>query len=364
MPAEWEPHAATWIAWPHNRTDWPKKFEPVPWIYAEIVRHLAVAERVEILVNDAAAERRVRAILASVQTPIANVRFHRFPTNRSWTRDYGPTFVRMDGVILRDGQIAAELGTDDVPGPDRIGCVKWRFNGWAKYSDWKKDDLAGDAIVRRLNLRSWTPELAGPKPRRIVLEGGAIEVNGRGTLLTTEECLLSPRIQQRNPGFSREDLERVFADYLGIRKTIWLGRGIAGDDTHGHIDDIARFVAPDTVLAAIEPDPADPNHVPLRDNLARLRAATDQDGRRLRVIELPMPAPVVFNGQRLPASYANFYLANGLVLVPTFGDPNDIIALDTFAELFPDRRIVPIYCRDLVLGLGTLHCLTQQQPAP
>jgi len=342
MPAEWEPHAATWLAWPHNRTDWPGKFEAIPWVYAEIVRHLARVERVHILVNDAAHQLRARQVLERSSVPLARLSFHRFPTNRGWTRDSCPIF-------LVDGR--------------RLALTKWRFNAWAKYPDWRKDEAAARRVARFTKLPAWFPtsEIAG-KQRPVVLEGGSIDVNGRGLLLTTEECQLS-RTQQRNPGLSRRGLEKVFADYLGIRKVIWLKRGIVGDDTHGHVDDIARFVSPSTVVAAVERNRRDPNYTPLQANLRRLRAATDLAGRRLHVVELPMPAPVVFRGQRLPASYANFYIANRLVLVPTFDDPNDRLALSLLSGLFPGRQVVGIHCLDLVWGLGTIHCMTQQQPA-
>jgi agmatine deiminase len=362
MPAEWEPHDSTWLAWPHNRTDWPGKFEPIPWVYTEIVRHLAQVERVDILVNDGAAEKRVRKLLGLTSVPLGGVVFHRLPTNRGWTRDSLPIFVRMDGTVLRNRQVVAQLAVEDIPAQSRLGAVKWRFNAWAKYRDWARDEAAARKIVHRLGLPAWFPaiEVAG-REVKVVLEGGSIDVNGCGTLLTTEECLLSPQ-QQRNPGLAREHLEQLFAEYLGVHKVIWLNRGIVGDDTHGHIDDIARFVAPDTVLACTEYEPGDPNHEPLKENLARLRAATDQDGRLLRVVELPMPSPVSFQGRRLPASYANFYVANRTVLVPTFNDANDRRALNLFAELFRDRQVVGIYCGDLVWGFGTLHCMTQQQP--
>jgi agmatine deiminase len=304
------------------------------------VRHLARGERVSILVDDPAAARRARGVLADAGADLAAVDFVRAPTDRSWTRDYGPIFVRRD----RDGDVA---------------LTNWRFTGWAKYPNHRRDDAVPDRVARRFRRRQWRPALGS---RRIVLEGGSIDVNGRGTLLTTEECLLSS-VQARNPGLGRLEMERVFADYLGVRKVLWLGRGIAGDDTHGHIDDIARFVGPETVVAAVEPDANDPNHGPLRENLARLESMTDQDGGRLRVVPLPMPAPVVFADQRLPASYLNFYVGNQIVLVPTFNDPRDRDALAILAGLFPGRRVVGIHAVDLVLGLGTLHCLTQQEPA-
>ncbi|HYX70139.1 MAG TPA: agmatine deiminase family protein, partial [Terriglobales bacterium] len=341
MPAEWEPHSATWLAWPHNRTDWPGKFEAIPWVYAEIVRHLARVERVHLLVNDAAHQRRAQEVLRRSSVPLDQLDFHRFPTNRGWTRDSCPIFL-----LSRDPRDRR-----------RLALAKWRFNAWAKYPDWRKDEAAARRIVRAMKVPSWFPsaEVAG-KRRPVVLEGGSIDVNGRGLLLTTEECQLSST-QQRNPGLGRSDLERVFADYLGIGKVLWLERGIMGDDTHGHVDDIARFVSPDTVVAAVERNRNDENYAPLQANLRRLRAATDQDGRRLNVVELPMPAPVVFRGQRLPASYANFYIANRLVLVPTFDDPNDRVALNLLSDLFPDRQVVGIHCGDLVWGLGALHCM-------
>ena len=342
MPAEWEPHAATWIAWPHNREDWPGKFGSIPWVYVEIVRHLHRVERVRILVQDARAERRAESALRRGGVDPGRVDFFRFPTDRVWMRDSGPIFVK------RGREVAV---TD------------WRFNAWAKHPNWRRDDRLPDRVSRALGLRQWKPAITvGRRSRRVVLEGGSIDVNGRGTLLTTEECLLSS-VQARNPGLGREDVERVLGDYLGVRKVLWLGRGIAGDDTHGHVDDLARFVNPTTAAVVAEDDRADENYEPLRENLGRLRRMTDQDGRRLRVVTLPMPEPVVFDGQRLPASYANFYIANGLVLVPTFNDPKDRIALSALAGLFPDRKVVGIHAVDLVWGLGTLHCMTQQEPA-
>ncbi|OGG51434.1 MAG: agmatine deiminase [Candidatus Handelsmanbacteria bacterium RIFCSPLOWO2_12_FULL_64_10] len=342
MPAEWDPHAATWVAWPHNRDDWPGKFGPIPWVYVEIVRHLHRVERVRILAQDARTERRASSLLVRGGVDLSRVDFFRFPTDRAWTRDFGPIFVK------RDGEVAA---------------TNWGFNAWAKYPDWRRDDRVPDLIGRALRLREWRPTaMVKGRRRRVALEGGSVDVNGRGTLLTTEECLLSP-VQARNPGLTRRGVERVLADYLGVRKTLWLRRGIVGDDTHGHVDDLARFANPTTVVIASEDDPADENYEPLRENLRLLRGMTDQDGRRLRVVTLPMPDPVVFDGQRLPASYANFYVANGLVLAPTFNDAKDRVALSVLAGLFPGRRVVGIHAVDLVWGLGTLHCMTQQEPA-
>jgi agmatine deiminase len=349
MPAEWEAHDATWMAWPHYRDDWPGKFEPIPWVYAEIIRHLARRERVELIVNDAAAEKRTRKTLGRANAVSDNIRFHRWPTNRVWTRDSGCTFTTTpsDELPKKDGVSAPELV-----------AATWRFNAWAKYSNYQHDEKIGNLMAKTVNAREFRPVFG---KNRVVLEGGSIDVNGLGTLLTTEECLLS-EVQQRNPKMGRADYEAVFAESLGIKNVIWLGSGIAGDDTHGHVDDITRFVGPDTVVTAVEANPDDSNYEPLRENIRRLRAATDQDGRSLAIVELPMPAPVVFEGRRLPASYGNFYIANGIVLVPVFNDPNDRFALDILADVFPDREVVGIYSGDLIWGFGAMHCMTQQQP--
>lgn len=342
MPAEWEPHEATWMAWPHFRGDWPGKFEPVPWVYAEIVRHLTVEEKVHILVNDGAAEKKAQKVLATIPVQLGNIFFHRWPTDRVWTRDSGPIFLKS-----KSGETA---------------LTHWKFNAWGKYPNWKHDAKIPTRIAALLKIPSWQPKVnVNSREHPVVLEGGSIDVNGCGTLLTTEECLLS-KVQERNPGLQRAHMETALTDHLGIRKIIWLGGGIAGDDTHGHVDDIARFVAPDTVVAAVEKNSRDENYEPLQENLRRLQSATDQESRGLRIIELPMPAPVFFKGRRLPASYANFYIANGLVLVPTFNDTNDRIALNILAELFSSRKVVGIYCGDLIWGFGALHCMTQQQP--
>jgi agmatine deiminase len=327
MPAEWEPHEGTWLAWPHEKSDWPGKFAPIPWLYGEIVRHLARVERVHILVDDEPSERAVRKILKTCHADLAQVDFFRHPTNRSWTRDFCPLFIR---------------------NKTELAITHWRFNGWAKYSNYEFDSQVPHFLSQKFEMERWAPD--------VVLEGGSIDVNGEGLLLTTEECLLAD-VQARNPSLSKHALERALRDYLGIREVIWLGRGIAGDDTHGHVDDLARFTSKDTIVTVVELDKSDPNHEPLKENLARLRARKD-----LKIATLPMPEPIYFQGQRLPASYANFYIANQIVLVPVFGDPNDRVALNTLARLFPDRKIIGIYSRDLVLGLGTLHCMTMQQP--
>jgi agmatine deiminase len=344
MPAEWEPHAATWLAWPHNRADWPGKFQSIPWIYADIVRHIARGECVSIVVNDAAHQRSAQKVLREAHVPQDKVEFFRGKTDRVWTRDSGPIFLISD----QEGKLAA---------------THWQFNGWAKYRNYKNDEKLPELIARKLRITSFQPEITiDGKRKRVVLENGSLDVNGRGTLLTSEECLLSD-VQQRNPGVSREELEDIFLHFFGVTKTIWLGKGIAGDDTHGHVDDVARFVAPNKVVLAVENNTSDANYAPLKDNLRRLKTATDQDGKPLEIIELPLPAPITFRRQRLPASYANFYIANAAVLVPTFNDPNDRIALTLLAGLFPDREVVGIYCGDFIWGLGAIHCATQQQPA-
>ncbi|HEX6503863.1 MAG TPA: agmatine deiminase family protein [Terriglobales bacterium] len=351
MPAEWEPHAATWLAWPHYRNDWPGKFEPIPWVYAEIVRNLARHERVELIVKNAGAEKQAKKILDRANARSKNVRFHRWPTDRVWTRDSGCTFVSPHAEAAAPGHANSDLDTS-------LAAIKWRFNAWAKYPNWKLDEKIGSRMAKAAHANEIRP-LFGKE--RVVLEGGSIDSNGQGTLLTTEECLLSPE-QQRNKGMGREDYEKIFHDYLGIKTTIWLGRGIVGDDTHGHVDDLSRFVDPTTVVTVVEQNSNDPNYAPLQENLNRLRRATDQDGKPLQVIEIPMPGPVVFEGRRLPASYANFYIANGLVLVPVFNDRNDRVALNILSDLFPDREVVGIYSGDLIWGFGALHCMTQQQP--
>jgi agmatine deiminase len=339
MPAEWERHEATWLAWPHEISDWPGKFAPIPWVYGEIVRHLSRVEKVRILVEDADAEQKAKRVLKKSGAEMAAVEFFHVPTDRSWARDFCPIFVR------------------DAQGQHKI--LNWQFNGWAKYANSRHDDAVTEILARQLGFDMWSPRWNG---QRLVLEGGSIDVNGAGTILTTEECLLS-EVQARNPGLGREDMEAVFREYLGARHTLWLRSGIAGDDTHGHVDDLARFTDARTVAIAAESDPSELNYEPLQENLALLREMRDQDGHSLRLKTLPMPEPVFFDGQRLPASYANFYVANGLVLAPTFNDANDRVALAKLAELFPDRKVVGIAATDLVLGLGTLHCMTQQQPA-
>jgi len=357
MPAEWEPHASTWLAWPHYRGDWPGKFEPIPWVYAEIIRHLGRHERIDLIVNNAASAKHARGILDKADALTKSVRFHRWPTNRVWTRDSGCTFVLCGAGAMARKKRKAQVG--DIAPKTGLSAVTWRFNAWAKYSNYQHDAKIGNRMAKAANASTIRP-VQGES--RVVLEGGSIDVNGCGSLITTEECLLS-RTQQRNPGMSRADYEKLFSDRLGITNVIWLGSGITGDDTHGHVDDITRFVAPRTVVTAAESDPRDPNYGPLRENIRRLRTATDQDGKPLSIVELPMPGPVVFEKRRLPASYANFYIANGIVLVPVFNDPNDRVALNILASQFPDREVVGIYSGDLIWGFGAMHCMTQQQPA-
>jgi len=348
MPAEWEPHESTWLAWPHFRGDWPGKFEPIQWVYAEIVRNLARHERVDLIVNDASWEKRARAVLEKADALSDNVCFHRWRTDRVWTRDSGCIF-------LTPAADQADSG---------LRALHFQFNAWAKYPDYKFDKKNGERMAKAAGARVVQPLSAR---NRVVLEGGSIDVNGCGTLLTTEECLLSAT-QQRNPTMDRAAYEQMFADYLGAQSVIWLDSGITGDDTHGHIDDITRFVGPNTVVTMVEDDEQSENYAALQANLGRLKSARTpdgqkSDGRKLDIVEIPLPRPIVFEGRPLPASYANFYIANGVVLVPVFNDPNDRIALNTLAECFPAREIVPIYCGDLIWGFGALHCMTQQQPA-
>ena len=342
LPAEWEPHEATWIGWPHNRSDWPGKFAPIPWVYGEIVRRLAPGEIVRVLVESKTHEQAARRILERIGCDTAHVEFFRLPTDRGWTRDSGPTF------LYREEKRS------------QVAVCRFRFNGWARYDDWKKDDAVPPKIGRRLGLRLFESRLDG---REIVLEGGAIDANGSGTILTTEECLLDPKVQVRNPGMTRRQYEQVFRDFLGAGNVLWLNRGIAGDDTHGHVDDIARFVNHRTVVLCREENSADENYGVLEENRERLEGMRVEDGSKIEVVFLPMPSPLFFDGRRLPASYANLYIGNAAVLVPTFNDPRDRAALGVLSELFTDRPVVGIHAVDLVWGLGTIHCLTRQQPA-
>jgi agmatine deiminase len=375
MPAEWEPHAATWLAWPHYEGDWPGKFEPIPWVYAEIIRALAKHEPVELVVTDASAAKQARRVLERADALSDNIRFHYWRTNRVWLRDSGCIFLskqppgfappdypgRLSPHENREGHefaAAVKQPKNDALAPESPIALKFRFNAWAKYSNWRLDDKIGSLMAKVAKADEVHPESLGA---RIVLEGGSIDVNGAGTILTTEECLLSKE-QARNPHMTRVHYEKAFADYLGAAHTIWLGHGIFGDDTHGHVDDLTRFVSQSTVLTMVEPDSRDVNHGPLRANLRRLQSARDQNDKQLTIVEVPMPPPILFESRRLPASYANFYIANGVVLAPVFNRPNDRMALNTLAELFPTREIVPIYSGDFIWGFGAMHCMTQQQP--
>jgi agmatine deiminase len=333
MPAEWEPHEGTWLAWPHNKDHWPGNFDPIPKVYAEMIRILASSEKVFICVNDAAAEDVARSVLRKNGANSDQVIFHHIPTNSSWTRDFGPIFVR------------------DSNG-NRV-ITDWIFNSWGgKYPPWDLDDVVPQHVSKNLNLPVVEPG--------IVLEGGSIDVNGKGTLLTTEQCLLN---QNRNPHLNRKQIEEYLGKYLSVTNILWLKEGIIGDDTDGHIDDIARFVDETTVVTAIDENESDDNYQILKKNFEDLKKMHDQDGRPLNVIPLPMPDPVIYEETRLPASYANFYIANSVVIVPTFRCKQDEQAMKILRELFPTREVIGIDCVDLVWGLGTFHCSTQQQPA-
>jgi agmatine deiminase len=336
MPAEWEPHRGTWLSWPHKEASWPGGFEPVPDIFAQIVAHLAPHEEVHINAGDAELEASAREALRRADVPLSRITFHRHPTNDAWCRDHGPIFVER----VERGQRTPVI-------------LDWGYNAWGnKYPPFDLDDVVPTRIAAELDLPVMAPGM--------VLEGGSIDVNGAGTLLTTEQCLLHPN---RNPGLSRADIEAALGDFLGARHVLWLGLGIEGDDTDGHIDDLTRFVDERTVVTVVEDDPRDSNYQPLKDNLDRLRGMTDQDGRPLRVVELPMPPALYRDRQRLPASYANFYIANGVVLVPGFEPARDERARAVLQEVFPGRRVSVIDCTDLVWGLGAIHCVTQQWPA-
>jgi len=347
MPAEWVPHEATWLGWPHNETDWPGKLDTIRWVYGEMVRKIGEGELVRILVRNPTEEKQARHHLKLARAPLRNVRFVRHPTNRGWTRDSGPIHVRRRKA---EGRLRKS----------ETAIVHFHFNAWAKYDDWRKDRRVPETAAKLLRKPLFHARFKG-KP--FVLEGGGIEVNGRGTLLTTEECYLHPRIQVRNPGMSRAEYEATFKEYLGVKNVIWLQNGPVGDDTHGHIDDICRFVDRRTLVLIKETNRRDINHKPLAGNWERVQDLRLEDGSKPDVVPLPMPSPLYFGRDRLPASYANFYICNAAVLVPTFNDPNDHVALGILGELFKDRPVVGIHAVDLVLGFGSLHCLTQQQPA-
>ncbi len=348
MPPEWAPHLCCYLAWPHNLDTWPGKFDVIPPIYADMVAAIARLEPVRLMVNDETQIDEVRAMIRDAArrqgdndgAAIGAVDIFYLPTNDAWARDHGPIFVN-------------RLTADSSAGPNQL-ALDWSFNSWGqKYGAFDLDDV----VPQKLGLL-YGFEVIEPG---IVLEGGSIDVNGAGSVLTTESCLLNPN---RNPALSRADIEDYLRTYLGVTNVLWLGDGIAGDDTDGHIDDLARFVARDTIVTVVEDDPADVNYSTLRDNLGRLRAMRDQDGRPFKIETLPMPPAVIYDGTRLPASYANFYIANRAVLMPTFESPRDTVAASTLSRLFPGRHVVGVPSTDLVWGLGSVHCLSQQHPAP
>ncbi len=349
MPAEWEPHAATWLGWPHNETDWPGKLDTIRWVYGEMVRKISAGEIVRLLVRHRSEQQLAGHYLKRAGCDLKRVEFVIHPTNRGWTRDSGPIFVRRRNSKSQIPDSQSETA-----------IVHFHFNAWAKYPDWQKDRRVPEMAARRLRRKLFRAACHG---RPFVIEGGGIEVNGRGTLLTTEECYLHPKVQVRNPGLDRKDIEATLKQFLGVTNVLWLLNGPVGDDTHGHIDDICRFVNRKTLVLVRETNRKDVNFRPLAENWDRIRHLRLEDGSRPEVVPLPMPAPLGFDGDRLPASYANFYIGNAAVLVPTFNDPNDRVALGILGELFHDRPVVGIHAVDLVLGFGTLHCLTQQQPA-
>jgi len=338
IPAEWEKHEATWIGWPHNEEDWPGKITPIPWVYGEMVRRIAEGEKVRIIVENKAHEAGAVKVLKNVGANLKNVQFYRLKTDRGWLRDSGPAFVKKKG---------------------NVALSAFTFNAWAKYDNYRKDQKIPKLISESLKLKKYDV-VYNSKP--VVLEGGSIDINGKGTLITTEECLMDAKKQVRNPGFEKQDYEKVFKEYLGIKNTIWLGKGIAGDDTHGHVDDLCRFVNKNTLLLVQEKNKKDANYYNLKENKERLQDVCLQNGSKPEIVELPMPSPLYFMGERLPASYANFYISNACVLVPTFNDVNDRTALGIISELITDRPVIGIHAVDLVWGLGTIHCLTHEQP--
>ena len=337
MPAEWEPHTATWLTWPRPEgISFPDKYDSVPPVYAEVIRHLVKVEDVNINVWDAAMEETVRRFLGAQAVPLERVHFHPFPSYEPWCRDHGPIFLVRDTPPHRDRAI-----------------VDWAYNAWGgKYPPYDLDDAIPQHVARLRQLPLFSPGM--------ILEGGSIEVNGRGTVLTTASCLLN---RNRNPNLDKEQIEQNLMDYLGAHQVLWLGDGIIGDDTDGHIDDLARFANPSTIITTIEQDPADENYPILQENLKKLRGFRDAKAQPFRVVELPMPGRVEYQGQRLPATYANFYIANGLVLVPTYRHENDGVALRILQREFPQRAVVGIDSTELIWGLGSFHCITQQEPA-
>jgi agmatine deiminase len=340
MPAEWEKHEATWLGWPHNASDWPGKFEIIPWVYGEMVRKISGGENIRLIVRHKADENFARRVFKHVGVDLRKIQFVTHPTNRGWTRDTGPVFVKRS--------LKSETA-----------IVHFHFNGWAKYDNWRKDTKVPETAARLLRKKLFRAETNGIP---FVIEGGGIELNGCGTLISTEECYLDPKIQVRNPGLGKREIETTLKNYLGVKNIFWLAKGPKGDDTHGHVDDICRFVNAKTLVLVREKNSKDENYKPLAENWERIKNLRLEDGGKPEVVELPMPAPLYFDGARLPASYANFYICNAAVIVPTFNDPNDRVALGILDDLFRDRPVVGIHAVDLVWGFGSLHCLTQQQP--
>ncbi len=336
MPAEWEPHAGTWFSWPRPEgISFPDKYDTVPPVYAELIKHLIVVEDVHINVWHADMEKWVRGLLMTEKVPLARVHFHHFPAYEPWCRDHGPIFL-----------------VRDTKGKHERAIVDWGYNAWGgKYPPFDLDDTVPQHVAKLRGLPLFSPG--------IVMEGGSIEVNGCGTVLTTEACLLNPN---RNPHLSKSQIEQYLCDYLGCTNVLWLGDGIIGDDTDGHIDDLTRFINPTTVVTIVEEDAADENFGILRENLKRLRTLKDQDGKPLRIVELPMPGVIEHEGQRLPASYANFYIANGIVLVPTYRHKNDKVAIEILQREMPNHRVIGVDSTELIWGLGSFHCISQQEP--
>lgn len=338
FPAEWEKQQGVLLCFPHNGNDWPGKYGAIQWAFVEFIKKVSLQELVFLVVKDVKQQEIVSELLLRADVNLDKIQFIHHKTNRSWMRDSGPIIVYNNG---------------------KREALNFNFNGWAKYSNYKLDRFVPEKVSATLDIPLTQVTYKG-KP--VVLEGGALEVNGKGTLLTSEECLLHPTIQVRNPGFTKEDYEAIFKDYFGVTNTIWLGDGIKGDDTHGHIDDLARFVNPHTIVTVIETNKQDENYKPLQDNLKRLKASKLETGKAPEIVTLPMPKPLIFEGIRIPASYANFLIINNCVLVPTFNDPNDRFALNTLADCFPKHEIIGISAIDLIWGFGTLHCLSQQIP--
>ena len=342
MPAEWEKQESTLIAWPHNKNDWPGRFENIPDVFAQIISQISKVQKVKILIQNNLAKKNIHPLLRKYKAKLKNIIFITIKTDRVWTRDSGPIYVvNKNKKILLD----------------------WKFNAWAKYKNYKYDNAINKKLNKIKNLELIKPKFKIQKKfKDIVLEGGSIDVNGKGTIITTKECLLS-KVQQRNPGLKKKDIESIFNKYLGAKNTIWLNKGIAGDDTHGHIDDIARFIDTNKIFLAYEYNKKDKNFKPLDENYKILNISKDQNGKKITIIKLPMPKPIFIEKTRVPASYLNFYIANKIVLVPVFKDKNDKKVLKIFKRNFRNRKIIPIDCLDLIWGFGAIHCMTQQEPA-